>query len=406
MKILYVITRAERGGAQSHVLTLLRLQRFGDAMLAVGEEGLLADQARSEGVPVFLLPSLARAVHPWRDLLAVWQLVRLVRSQSPDLIHAHTAKAGMLARIAGRLTRTPTVYTAHCWSFMAAGSALARCLSLWLERVIRRFGQAVIDVSQSSFEMAERRRVALGGNHLVIWNGLPDNSLRASPGRGAPTGPCQPGNARDELASAEASGVVEIVMVARFAPQKDHELLLEALSLLPHGWRCSFVGSGPEQGRVEARAHALGLRERVCFLGDRGDVSEILARSHLFVLSTKYEGLPISIIEAMRAGLPVIATGVDGCGELVTDARTGYLTKPGDVLSLRNALDRLISSPKLREQFGRAGRRRFEADFLAESMVRKTEAAYERIVTDRRTGASMEDAVVSEVLTPAGHQVP
>jgi glycosyltransferase involved in cell wall biosynthesis len=372
MKILYLITKCERGGAQSHLWTLLQLQRSGTPVLAVGEDGFLADQAREAGVPVHILPHFVHPVRPWLDLLALREVVDLIRAEKPGLIHAHTAKAGMLARLAGLLTGTPTLYTVHGWSFIGLRSRLSRELAVWLERALSLTDQTVIDVSQSSFAMAEQLAVAPRTNHLKIWNGIADTGLRA--------------------AIAKHGGPVRIIMIARFCPQKDHCILLEALAPLPRNWQCTLVGSGPDQDRVEACAARLGLQQQVRFLGDRDDIPELLAQSDLFVLCSNWESLPISILEAMRAGLPVIATSVGGCAELVADGVTGLLTERGNVEQLRGHLERLLASRSLLDCMGRAGRARFEAEFRVERMVQQTEAAYSRLA--RTSCPSPSDATL------------
>ncbi len=366
MKILYLITKAERGGAQSHVWELMRLQRFGTPMLAVGEEGFLADRARAAGFPVFLIPHLVHPITPLKDLLATREVMDLIRSERPDLIHAHTAKAGMLARLAGFLTGTPTVYTVHAWSFTAMRSPVMRTLSLWIERALSIMDQMVIEVSHFNFTMAEREAVAPRGNHLIIWNGVADSPHQA-------TFPAD--TSIDQL-----QNPIEIIMVARFASPKRQDLLLAALSQLSDTWRCSFVGSGPSENQVKDQAIALGMQDRVRFLGDRDDVPELLAKSHLFVLCSDSESLPISILEAMRAGLPAIASAVGGCAELVEEGVTGFLVKPGDVSSVRSSISRMIEDRNLLRAMGRAGRVRFQTDFRIEGMVRQTVAAYSRLV--------------------------
>ena len=359
MKILYLITRSERGGAQTHLLTLMRLQRFGIPVLAVGDEGFLADEARRAGISVHIVPRLVHAIRPSKDWQALRQLTKLIRSERPALVHAHTSKAGMLARIAGLLTRTPTIYTVHGWSFDALRSPLLKALSLWIERALTLTDHTIVDVSRFNFEMAERLAVARPSRHTVIWNGIPDNPCRA------------------DFTGLE--GPLKIIMVARLAPQKDHCLLLDALASLPGEWQCSFVGSGPGHASVEAKVRGLGLQNRVQFLGDRDDVPELLANSHLFVLATHYEGLPISILEAMRAGLPVVASAVGGCPELIEDGVTGLLAKPGDVGHMRACLINLINNRALLPSLGQASRHKFEAQFRVESMVRQTEAAYQHL---------------------------
>src|SRR5262249_40183311 len=143
-----------------------------------------------------------------------------------------------------------------------------------------------------------------------------------------------------------------IAMVARFSRQKDQALVLRAVARLPLDFRLVFVGDGPTPASVEAEARSLALEGKVDFLGDRGDVRELLANSHVFVLGTNWEGLPISILEAMRAGLPVVASDVGGVGEQVADGETGFVVAKGDAALMRERLNRLLTQPELRMQMG------------------------------------------------------
>ncbi|MHC5717067.1 MAG: glycosyltransferase, partial [Nostoc sp.] len=154
---------------------------------------------------------------------------------------------------------------------------------------------------------------------------------------------------------------------------------LQAICCLSTHVHLDLVGSGPSLESCKALAQSLGIAEQVSFLGDRTDVPDLLAQSQIFILSTHYEGLPISILEAMRAGLPVVATSVNGIPEEVEHGKTGLLVPRKDVQALANALQTLIQSPDLRQQMGEAGRQKFEQEFTVERMINETKAVYEKI---------------------------
>ena len=167
-------------------------------------------------------------------------------------------------------------------------------------------------------------------------------------------------------------------MVARFASQKDHATLLQALSgLLGMEWSLLLVGTGELEPRIVAQVAALGLGDRVRMLPAETNVGRLLMEAQIFVLSTHFEALPISILEAMRAGLPVVATDVGGISESVRDGETGLLTRHGDVDGLRDALARLIADPVLRLALGSAGQL-WSAQFTASTMAARTVEVYKR----------------------------
>jgi glycosyltransferase involved in cell wall biosynthesis len=377
MKVLYVITRAERGGAQVHLLDLLsNLPETVRPVVATGEGGFLCDEAARLGIPVRRIPHLTQPVRPIQDLRALIELTGLIRHEAPDLIHAHTSKAGLLARLAGRFSRRPTVFTAHTWSFADGISRPQRWLALPLERLAASLGGPIITVSEANRRMALQRRIASGSRLVGIWNGVPDVPWRASPGRGDP---------------------LTMIMIARFVAQKDHRLLIEALTGMEGNWRLLFVGDGPLRPDIEQAIVWAGLAGRIQCLGDRSDIAELLAGGDLFVLATKWEGLPLSILEAMRAGVPVVATDVGGVAEAVTDGVTGYLTRCGDVAQMRDRIARLLASRELLSSMGRSARDHYERKFDVRTMARKTWAVYRSVVRPNGVRHFVESADSMEV---------
>jgi glycosyltransferase involved in cell wall biosynthesis len=172
-------------------------------------------------------------------------------------------------------------------------------------------------------------------------------------------------------------------MVARFTEFKDHGLLLRAFAKVPGAARLKLVGDGRTLAAAKKLAEDLGICERVEFKGARGDVPEILAQTDVFVLASKTETLPISILEAMRAGLPVIASDVGGICEEVVDGETGLLVPAGSVEELSEALKRLLADRPLRLAMGSAGRQRFERVFLADRMIERARVLYEEVLAER-----------------------
>ena len=361
MKLLYIITRAEHGGAPGHVGTLL--QGFRDELdvtLATGEEGVLTRQARALGVPVHILPSLVRPIALAKDARAVEEALCCVRSADPDLIHLHSSKAGLIGRVAARRAGVPAVFTAHGWGFTDGVPWRRKNVVLLSEWLAARWTRKIITVSETDRRLALRYRVARPEALATIHNGIPDTLERALPEDGNPA---------------------TIIMVARFVPQKDPHLLLEALTGIdPSTYRLLLVGDGPGRPQAEAHARALGLNN-VEFLGTRDDVPELLAGSHVFVLPTKWEGFPISILEAMRAGLPIIASDVGGVREAVGEGETGFLVPRGDAATLRVRLELLLKSRELRARLGAEGRRRYEARFGLERMLAKTYDVYTDVLS-------------------------
>ncbi|HEY3740744.1 MAG TPA: glycosyltransferase family 4 protein [Bryobacteraceae bacterium] len=363
LRILMLITRAELGGGQTHVADLLRgLRDDFDVHLATGETGYLTDVARELDVRTHILPSLIQPFDVWRDMAALRQCVQLIREIQPDLVHAHTSKAGFIGRAAAKWTGVPSVYTAHTWCFAEGTSPQWRLAGTPLERLAARWCGRMISVSDANRTLALNNGVAGPEKHVTIHNGIADHAMRAQP--------------------EENAAVPRIIMVARFAPQKAQALLVEAVRTIADvPFELVFVGDGPTRAAVEKQVVDAGLDARVKFLGERLEVPELLASAHIAALFTHWEGFPISILEAMRAGLPTVVSDVGGVREAI-DESCGRIIAPGDVVAFRAALAELLRSAELRGRLGAAARSRYERHFTADVMLAKTIEVYRGVVAD------------------------
>ena len=356
LRVLLVITRGEAGGAQVHVVDLITaLRRRVAFTVVVGEAGFLTEALETLGVPVHLLAALQREIALSTDLTAVGALRSLIRSVRPHLVHTHSTKAGLLGRIAARLEGVPAIHTAHAWSFSDGIPWRRKAFAVPLEAVAGRLTARFVVVSEADREVGLRYRVARDNQVRVVHNGVVDTALRAQPDAGEPP---------------------VLTMVARLAAPKDHLLLLRALAGVDLPWHLRLVGDGPDRPAIEAAIQSLGLADRVALLGVRRDIPELLAASDVGVLISRQEGFPLVVLEAMRAGLPVVASDVGGIREAVVTEKTGLLVARGDEHGLRGALARLLGDPALRRTMGAAGRRAYEAGFTVDQMVAGTASVY------------------------------
>jgi len=348
MKILYIVTRGDViGGASMHVLELAaEMQRRGcDVTILLGPGDIVAQLAQQRGLPIMVEPLLLRQISPWHDLLCLLRLRRLLRQLRPDVLHLHSAKAGLLGRLVAKLQRIPVVYSVHGWSFNMYHGNKARCFR-WLEKLLMPLTDQLVLVCQRDFDIAANLLGANRAQLALVHNGISESAA--------------------VVKSAQSSAVCRLISVARFEEPKDQLTLLKAVSALPAGgWHLQFVGSGPTLDSCRKMAAELGLRQ-VEFLGERSDVAALLAQSDIFVLSSLSESLPVSVIEAMRAGLPVVASQVGGMAELVIEGGSCYLVAPQDANNLRLRLTELIGDPLLRHKMGISARQRYEQYFTLE----------------------------------------
>jgi glycosyltransferase involved in cell wall biosynthesis len=358
LRLLFVITRGdEAGGAQTYVrdLATALVSRGHEVMVVTGTSGTLTSQLDSAGVSVTVLPTLVRELKPLRDVAAVRQLSAVIQRFRPQLVSAHSSKAGIIGRLAARHAGVPCVFTVHGWAFNPSEPWMARGLYRAIERIMAPFAARIVCVSEDS----RQRGIAAGiapDRLVTIHNGIPDidPELRAQPG---------------------TPGPVRAITVARCAPPKDYRTLFLALQGVD-GVILDCVGDGPLLPELRALAASLGIAGRVRFLGHRDDVPRLLAESHVFVLSSRSEGFPMSTLEAMRAGLPVIVTAVGGAPEAILPGRTGFTVPVGDPEALRLRLRQLAADPELRTRLGAAGRKHFEEFFTFDRVYEATLSLY------------------------------
>jgi glycosyltransferase involved in cell wall biosynthesis len=360
-KILILITLAETGGAQTYVAGLLPglTERF-EVLVAAHGEGPLREATLAAGARFAGLRHVRRALRPARDITGLAELVTLMRRERPDIVHANSSKAGVLGRTAAVIARVPVrIFTVHGWAFKAhAGAAAA--LYRWADRAMAPLTTVTICDSETERLAGLAARTCRANRTVVISTGVDAGAVPLARHDGEPT---------------------RLVSVGRLAAPKDPHTLVRALAALgERPFSTQIVGDGPERAAVEAEVGAHGLEGRVELLGDRRDVPRLLADSDVFVLSSRSEGAPLSVLEAMAAGLPVVASAVGGVPEQVADGATGLLVPPGDPAALASALERLLADPELRRRLGTAGRERVRERFDLAAVRRAHVDLYERVL--------------------------
>jgi glycosyltransferase involved in cell wall biosynthesis len=360
MRVVHVITKGDVGGAQTHVAELVTTQIAAGLELTViaGSDGPALQRCREAGASTGVVPSLGAArSRPW-ERRALRDLRAAIDEARPDIVHAHSSNAGLLARVACRQSGHVCVYTAHGWPFQAGAALSQRVLSFVGEAVAGRLGAGVICLTDVEADRARRARVVRAGRLWVIPNGLMD--------------------VEPALVRRHGTGPVGVMMVARFAPPKLQRELIDVMSTLTDlDWRLTFIGDGPQFDEVR-RHGASTLGERVSFLGHRDDVAAQLADNDISVLWSRYEGMPISLLESMRAGLCCVASDLPGVRTLFGSEGAGVVAS--DEQHLEVALRELVRDHERRARLGVVARRRFESHYSAEAMEVATRAVYDELL--------------------------
>jgi len=390
-KVIHVITRLDYGGsAQNTMLTALGHDRARFEPLVVagypgswdaqGGQAATGENCRrleKGAIPWILLPSLTREVHPLKDLQALWQLIRLFRREQPALVHTHTSKAGVVGRVAAWFARVPVIiHTPHGHVFYGHFCPARSWMFLQIERVLSMITDRLIALTDAERQDHLDRHVGTAERFSVVPSGIDRERF----GRARLQGKHQPdwfGCPPDALVIGSVGWLTDI---------KGHEYLIQALVLLKREFpalHLVIIGSGDRQATLLQQAGSAGLRDAVHLLGHRDDIETCLAGMDLFVLPSLNEGMGRALIEAMAAGLPVIASRVGGIPAVIDHERTGLLVPPGDAPALAGALRRMIERPDWARQLGAAASHSIDSRYGSVSMVHAIESIFSEALTVR-----------------------
>jgi len=371
-RVLHVITRLDRGGsADNTISSCLRLAERGwDVSLAHGPttdpSPLMEDLRRFQAIACTGIPTLVRPIRPVMDLRAAADLIRLMAGGRYDIVHTHSSKAGLLGRWAARRLGVPAVHTPHGHVFEGYfGPALTRAI-VAAERLAARWCERIVVLTDKGMRDHLARGVGRAGQFVTISSGVPLERVRG---------------AREARAFSRAALGIrpdEIVVgcVARLVPVKGQEHLLGAASVLSErlpGLKVLLAGDGELRRPLERLAAALGMEGRVIFLGAVRDPVQALAAMDLFALPSLNEGQGRAVVEAMAAGVPVIASDVGGLPEVLDGGAAGLLVPPANPKALARAILSLAMDPARRARLAAAAglrARRYDEAVMIEKLDR------------------------------------
>lgn len=384
MRIAHVITRMIVGGAQENTLynCLDLMQEYGDDVLlitgpALGPEGDLLTQGRGGDLSVRTIDSLRRNIHPWRDLTSYRELKRVLREFQPDVVHTHSAKGGLLGRIAASRLKVPAVlHTIHGAPFHPYQNSLARNLFRWCEWYAARNCHTLVSVADAMTDLMVEARVAPRERFTTVYSGMDVEPFLNSNQR------------REEFRTRigiDDDTTVVVGKIARLFHLKGHEFLIDAarqvVSLAPQV-KFLLVGDGVLREQCQERIDRHGLTDHFLFAGlvQPEEIPHWIGAMDVLVHTSLREGLARALPQALISGKPAISFDVDGAREVVITDETGILVPPRDVQSLADALVKLVQDPAARERMGQEGQRRFSDVFRHQTMTRILREIYERLM--------------------------
>jgi glycosyltransferase involved in cell wall biosynthesis len=379
-----VIARLNMGGPALHVAYLssgLKDRGYETTLvagsLARGEESM-SFVAEELGVPVVTIAELHREVSPVRDALAVFRLARVLRSVRPHILHTHTAKAGAIGRLAALVAgaaRPPiVVHTFHGHVLRGYFGPARTGFFRLLERLLARVTTALVAVSPEVRDDLVALGVAPPGRFTVIRLGI-ELEERIPGGE----------NGRAEMRRTMGVQPEQFVVgwIGRMTSVKrTDDVLLAFKGLRDRGvdaWLC-MVGDGPDRDHVERQASELGIVRNCLFLGYQEEVAPFYATFDAVILPSANEGTPVSAIEALAGGRPVVATRVGGVPDVIRDGVDGFLVEPGAVDDLADSLARLARDPKLRDRMGEQGRERVLERYSVDRLLDEIDLLYRSLL--------------------------
>ena len=382
IRVMNVIARLNVGGPAVQVSLVTAKMGAPDyrSMLVTGSieegEGDMSYYAHAWGVEPVVIPELGRSLHPVRDLVTVWRLYRLMRRFQPHVVHTNTAKAGMVGRLAARLAAVPVViHTFHGHVFYGYFGRVRTRIFILLERIAARLSDAIVTLSEElRADLSKRYRIAPEDQITILGNGLDLQSFVQTPRKG--------GTFRQRFHLPPEAPLVGIV--GRLTSVKNHALFLDAAARVRRQYpsaRFVIVGDGELRAEIEATISALGLRDSVTITGWQRDMPAVYGDLDLLVLTSHNEGTPLTIIEALAVGVPVVATAVGGVPDLLEHGRLGRLAPRGDADALAEAIVTSLRAPSVPSSVRALIAERYGIDRL----VRDLDRLYRGILARKRS---------------------
>jgi len=373
LQLLPLITGVQK--VTLDILTHLNREHY-EPFIICQSPGPLTEIAEKQGIQCLFINHLVRPISPYQDMLALWQLTQLLRQYQFDILHTHSSKTGLIGRIAGRLSGVPAVmHTVHGYAFPAASSQMTKTFYLMLEWIGARFCDALICLKQADWEIAKQQLQMSEKRLCIIPNGIDTQIYR-------PLTTLERQKVRQDIFDI-GEDVSVIAMIGRLWEQKNPLCFVKAADkILKKGYKTKFflIGDGELREELDIEIKRLKQSDNIIILGWRDDVPSLLGAIDILALPSRWEGLPLTILEALSCGVPVVASDIPGNRDAISEGSDGLLAIDNDADSLADQIERLLKNSRLRKSYGEAGREKIIQKFQLDGSIKKIVKLYNQLV--------------------------
>lgn len=360
MKILYVITLGTWGGAQSHLYSLIKDQiaRNNEVSLVVGEKGDLTTKI-AENLPqvkILRLKTLQRNVSVTKIISSIYRLRKIIKSENPQIVHLHSTMAGIIGRLAATNLKKPVIFTVHGWAFTEGASKKRQFFAKIVEKLLAPLTSCYLCVSKYDYNLGLKKGILKNTKAYVILNGVKDN-----------------GRDNSYPEKIKESKFI-ITMAARFSNQKNQLMLIRAIRNLNNkNVNLVLLGDGPNISQCKQYVSMNNMEDVVQFIGKVNDVTPYYRKSNVIALISNYEGLPVSLIEALPIGKPIIASNVGGVSELFDG---NGICVENKVSLISSSIVKIMRNSDMEREMGIKSRKLYKNQFTETGMTEKINNVY------------------------------
>lgn len=372
IKVLHILTRLIAAGADENTIYTVQgiNDRYFESHLMVGAESEIIKEVRSRGVTVILIKPLVRNIHLIKDLMALIYIYKNIVRNRYTIVHTHTAKAGILGRIAAKLAGVPVIiHTLHGLSFHEFMPIFQKRLFILLEKLVGRFTDLYISVGENIKWKSINAGIGKANKYITIYSGM---NLKKFENVKVDV------NKYKESLGIDINDLI-IGTVARLEPRKGPHFFIDVISLINQeftNFKAVIVGIGSFRKQLEKKVRLLGLEKKVIFTGFRSDIAEIMSIFDIICLTSLWEGIPRVLIQGAKLEKPLIAFDIDGNSEIIHDEINGFLISPIDIQTFAKKTLMLLNNEKLRMKMSRQSKLNIDNRWEKEVMVKAIKECY------------------------------